>query len=285
VFYFSSHSLTKVIYLTISNTSVMEQLELPMDNVPANVGVANRMFDMVHDYMSSGVANSCQKSPGKPFLTATSNKVMLGSWTRMSSNCMVTDARDMIRGEGMNLDEILYAGERSDNPRDPEEIRIALSYFYYALGVTDMVAEVDDDGVHLLPPLVLDLQPCVHRRQGTTEDDFKEELGNVDIEPILELAYLTIEYLLAHYKFLFVDGFSVLDVILRYIGDDASSWTVTILDDDMISMFNDTFNYIREAGQHDCVVVLLIQNTVTNNISILYATYQMASTIGGVSTM
>jgi len=96
-----------------------------------------------------------------------------------------------------------------------------------------IVAEVDDDGVNRLPPLVLDLQPCVHRKQGTTKDDFKEELGNVDIEPILELAYLEIEHLLANYKFLFVDGFSVLDVILRYIGENPSSWTVTILDDDI----------------------------------------------------
>jgi len=54
----------------------------------------------------------------------------------------------------------------------------------------------------------------------------------------------------------------------------------------LISMFNDTFGYIRmTTGQHECVVVLLIQNTVTKNISILYATHQMASTIGGVSTM
>ena len=179
----------------------------------------------------------------------------------------MTDAKDMIRGQSMSLDEILYAGKRSDNPWDPEERRLALSYFYYALGVTDIVAEVDDDGVNRLPPLVLDLQPCVHRKQGTTEDDFKEELGNVDIEPILELAYLEIEHLLANYKFLFVDGFSVLDVILRYIGENPSNWTVTILDDDMISMFNDTFDYIRKTtGQHECVVVLLIQNTVTKNI-------------------
>lgn len=74
----------------------MEQLELPMDNVPANVGVANRMFDMVYDYMSNGDVHSCQKSPGTPMLSATSPMAIVGSWTRPSSDCMVTDAKDMI---------------------------------------------------------------------------------------------------------------------------------------------------------------------------------------------
>jgi hypothetical protein len=70
---------------------------------------------------------------------------------------------------------------------------------------------------------------------------------------------------------------------MSFFESKRDDWIVVILTDDMIGMFNDgVFDRFRDRTGHQCVHVLLVQNIETGNIVVLYATWQMASTIKSI---
>ena len=70
---------------------------------------------------------------------------------------------------------------------------------------------------------------------------------------------------------------------MAFFGSKRDDWIVVILTDDMIGMFDDgVFDRFRDRTGHQCVHVLLVQNIETGNIVVLYATWQMASTIKSI---
>jgi hypothetical protein len=216
-----------------------------------------------------------------PYRSATSDTVILGSWSQSTNDVMVSSASMMLVGLSINRNQILSAGERNDIPGDTKP-RLCLSYMIYGLMTSELM-----DGGEILPPLIADLLPCFERRQGTTEQDFDKDLGSIDITPIIEMVYIIITYMLERYKYVFLDGFSVLDAFLSFFESNQDEWVVVQLGDEMIDLFDSgVFDRSRDrTGHDDCVHVLLVQNIETENFVIIHATYQMASTIERMSTL
>ena len=236
---------------------------------------------MSKDYFSNGIVNTCQRDPGMPYRADTSDTAVFGSWTRATQKVMTSIAAEMLSGHSMNFNQVLCAGERNDIPGDTEP-RLCLSYMIYGL----MTSELMVSGA-ILPPLIADLIPCFERRQGSTEQDFDEDLGSIDITPIIDMVYIIIAYALARYKYVFLDGITVLDAFLSFFGSNRDDWVVVRVTDEMIDMFDSgVFDRSRDrTGQDQCVHVLLVQNIETGDIVIVYATHQMASSIERVSTL
>jgi len=136
------------------------------------------------------------------------------------------------------------------------------------------------------PPLIVDLQQCMHRRQGDrARDDFNPALGNLDAGPFLVMIYLIIERILRMYKYVFLDGMSVLQHFIDYIATDPSRYIVVRLSDDEIESFDPIFHEMRRrTGREDSVHVLLVKDRQTGRFIFIVAVIQMASHIGGVST-
>ena len=140
---------------------------------------------------------------------------------------------------------------------DTPHPRLCLTYLIYGVMANQLMLGGNR------PPLIIDIIPCMDRRQGSNCDDFDKTLGNEYIDPILDMAYLIIAYILARYNYVFLDGVTVLNAFLSFIATKAEEWKLVILSNEIIALFDNTFNLARKQTGHHCVHVLLFLNVRT----------------------
>jgi hypothetical protein len=136
------------------------------------------------------------------------------------------------------------------------------------------------------PPLIVDLQQCMHRRQGDRPRyDFNPALGNLDAGPFLVMIYLIISRILRKYKYVFLDGISVLQHFIDYIATKPRGrYFVLRLSDEEIQSIDGIFDRIRlRTMRLASVQVLLVKDLQTGRFIFIVAVVQMASHIGSVS--
>jgi hypothetical protein len=254
----------------------VQRQTVPSTTVRASVTFARKIFDLAYGYMVDGTANSCHNHPGHAFLFETSESTWVGSWIRVSNDVMVSTADAMTFYENVDLNQILQAGVRSNDTPHP---RLCLTYFIAAVIASQLMLTSSR------PPLIVDLQSCMNRRQGPRPgDDFRPALGDVDITPFLLMVHLIICRILRKYKYVFLDGFSVLQNFIDYLATKPNRYIVARLDDEMIETFDQVFDQMRRLTLLQCVHVLLIKDLITGRIILLVATNQIATHIGSVST-
>jgi hypothetical protein len=137
------------------------------------------------------------------------------------------------------------------------------------------------------PPLIVDLQQCMHRRQGDRpSDDFDPALGNLDAGPFLDMIYLIIRRILRKYKYVFLDGMSVLQHFIDYVATKPRGrYIVVRLSDEEIESIDAIFDHIRlRTMRLASVQVLLVKDLQKGRFIFIVAVVQMASHIGSVST-
>ena len=256
----------------------MHRQNAPQTSVRASVTFARKMFDMARTVMANGTANTSHGNPGHSFLFETSESAWVGSWIRISNDVMRSTVDAMSFYQNVNLNEILQAGVRSNDTPRP---RLCLTYLIAGVIASQLMLT----SIRNLPPLIVDLQSCMNRRQGGRRgDDFNTALGDVDITPFLDMAHLIIRRILRNYKYVFLDGFSVLQAFIDYIATEPRRYIVARLTDQMIDTFDRIFDQIRRRTLQHCVHVLLVKDLQTNRIIFLVTVVQMASHIGSVST-
>lgn len=246
--------------------------------VEADVSFARTMFDIGRGYMDDGSANTISGHPGHSFLYETSESAWVGSWIRVSNDIMWSTVDAMRFYENVHLNQILQAGVRSNDTPRP---RLCLTYYIAAVIASQLML------TSTRPPLIVDLQQCMHRRQGDRpRDDFNPALGNLDAGPFLAMIYLIIERILRRYKYVFLDGMSVLQHFIDYIATDPSRYIVVRLSDEEIESFDPIFNQMRRRTGRELasVHVLLVKDRQTGRFIFIVAVIQMASHIGSVST-
>ena len=82
----------------------------------------------------------------------------------------------------------------------------------------------------------------MNQRQGDPGDDFNPALGNLDITPFLGMIHLIIKRILRKYKYIFLDGFSVLQNFIHYIATKPNRYIVARLSDQEIEGFDTIFD-------------------------------------------
>ena len=247
--------------------------------VAADVSFARRMFNMGHQYMVDGLANTISGHPGHAFLFDTSESAWVGSWIRLSNDVMRSSAAAMRFYENVQLNQILQAGVRSNDTPHP---RLCLTYYIAAVIASQLMLTSTTR-----PPLIVDLQQCMHRRQGDRpSDDFNPALGNLDAGPFLDMIYLIIRRILRKYKYVFLDGMSVLQHFIDYIATKPRGrYIVARLSDEEIATFDPIFDQIRRRTMRFTAVrVLLVKDQSSGRFIFIVAVVQMASHIGSVST-
>ena len=189
---------------------------------------------------------------------------------------MVSTADAMTFYEHVDLNQILQAGVRSNDTPRP---RLCLTYLIAGVIASQLML------FSILPPLIVDLQSCMNRRQGGSGDDFNPALGNLAVGPFLGMIHLIIKRILRKYKYIFLDGMSVLQNFIDYLATKPNRYIVARLTDQMIERVDTIFNQMRRfTGQHTAVHVLLVKDLLTSKIIFLVATKQIASYIGSVSS-
>ena len=176
--------------------------------MPANNEFADGLLSIAKQLMSDGIVNTSQDDVGAPFHLNSINVAYVSSWTRPSNCIMVSLVKDMIPVRNMNLSQILRAGVRSDLPNGQK--RLCLSYLIAGLFATAFL-------VNDCSPVIFDLIPCFKRKQGTTEEDFEEENGSINIKDCHALSTRMIEYTLKNYTKIYAEGEDVRTAFLDYI--------------------------------------------------------------------
>ena len=271
-----------VAYLYLSSPSIYKDTEQRLTARPgfvaADVSFARTIFDMGHQYMVSGSANTISGHPGHSFCYETSESAWVGSWIRVSNDIMRSTAAAMRFYENVQLNQILQAGVRSNDTPHP---RLCLTYDIAAVIASQLMLTSA-----ARPPLIVDLQQCMHRRQGDRpRDDFNPALGNLDAGPFLVMIYLIIRRILRKYKYVFLDGISVLQHFIDYIATKPRGrYFVLRLSDEEIELIDAIFDHIRlRTMRRDSVHVLLVKDRQTGRFIFIVAVIQMASHIGSVS--
>jgi hypothetical protein len=264
--------------LSIYKDTVQRQNAQP-GIVAADVSFARRMFNMGHQYMVDGLANTISGHPGHAFLFDTSESAWVGSWIRLSNDVMRSSAAAMRFYENVQLNQILQAGVRSNDTPHP---RLCLTYYIAAVIASQLMLTSTTR-----PPLIVDLQQCMHRRQGDRpSDDFNPALGNLDAGPFLDMIYLIIRRILRKYKYVFLDGMSVLQHFIDYIATKPRGrYIVVRLSDEEIKSIDAIFDHIRlRTMRLASVQVLLVKDLKSGRFIFIVSVVQMASYIGSVST-
>ena len=137
--------------------------------VAADFSFARTIFDMGHRYMVDRTANTISSHPGHSFCYETSESTWVGSWIRVSNDVMRSTADAMSFYENVQLNQILQAGVRSNDTPRP---RLCLTYLIAAVIASQLMLTSTTR-----PPLIVDLQQCMNRRQGDRpRDDFNPAL-------------------------------------------------------------------------------------------------------------
>jgi hypothetical protein len=246
--------------------------------VAADFSFVRTIFDMGHRYMVDRTANTINGHPGHSFCYETSESTWVGSWIRVSNDVMRSTAAAMRFYENVQLNQILQAGVRSNDTPRP---RLCLTYLIAAVIASQLMLTSTTR-----PPLIVDLQQCMHRRQGDRpRDDFDPALGNLDAGPFLDMIYLIIRRILREYKYVFLDGMSVLQHFIDYIATKPRGrYFVAMLSDEEIELIDAIFDHIRfRTMRLDSVQVLLVKDQQSGRFIFIVAVVQMASHIGSVS--
>ena len=186
---------------------------------------------------------------------------------------MVNLVKDMIPVRNMNLSQILRAGVRSDLPNGQK--RLCLSYLIAGLFASAFL-------VNNCSPVIFDLIPCFKRKQGTTEEDFEEENGSIDIKDCMPLSMRMIEYTLNNYSKIYVEGQDVMTAFLDYI-KEKEYITVRLSDAQMDMIDSDYKSNRRRTGGQSVAHAFLLKHPVKGTIISFYCSWQISSTIARVS--
>ena len=241
--------------------------------VPANSVFADYLQEIAMKLMSAGTVRSSQDDVGAPERRETLDTALIFSWTRASNRIMRESVEVMKPVETMSLNQVLRAGIREDSV-----VRLCQAYLVAGL-VGTALRPPDTD--HM--PLIVDLIPCYYRKKGSSsKDDFKIEYGRIDIKDCWELSSCVITYILDSYKKIFVDGQESLDAILRVIKQ--AKHIVLELTDTHINTIDPEYdsNRMRTGGTSVCHA-FIIKHAVTGSIIVIYSSFQVSTTIGGVS--
>ena len=257
-----------------SNKVIVQNHEPELLVVNKDEQFADDQFTIVKQKLIDRVFGSCQIDPGMVWRVDTLPIAIVASWTRCSNDDMTGSPELMRIIRDMNLGQFLRAGVRSDLPNGQR--RMCFSYMIYGLMCMAMF-------VGTLCPLVVDLQPGVPRAQGDNTDDFDPELGSVDFDP--DVSNPIIKRILKFYRYIFLDGISVLQRFLNVIAEQGN-WLVVILRDEQMDMIDQQYDSTRLKHGGDHVIhFILMKNETTDEIKFVAATRQVASAIAGVSIL
>ena len=132
--------------LYLSSPSIYKDTEQSLTAWPGfvatDVSFARTIFDMGHQYMVSGSANTISGHPGHSFCYETSESTWVGSWIRVSNDIMRSTAAAMRFYENVQLNQILQAGVRSNDTPRP---RLCLTYLIAAVIASQLMLTSDFD--------------------------------------------------------------------------------------------------------------------------------------------
>ena len=264
-----------LVQITEMIDSVIERRDSEQGFVPAQVGLANEIQADSRILMVNKVVRSTQRDVGMGFRVPTTTSAIVGSYGRATNSEYTNDASEMRAIENMDNSKILSHFLRKDLPSG--KTRLCLTGSYHAL----MAVSSEINGNY---PLLVDITASYDREQGTTGQDFDESRGSIDIGPSIEVARKKMAHILKHYKTIFLDGQDVLKNVLEY-ARDYGDWIAHELNDEDMEKIDPKFGRIRdEHGTYSYAHVILLRNLVTGDTILVYAVWQMASSIGSVST-
>jgi hypothetical protein len=183
--------------------------------------------------------------------------------------------------EEMSLDQTLCAGIRSDLPGGKK--RVCLSYAIAGLFASSFLMDtvVNDEAVKI-PPLIVDMIPLFDRKIGSTEEDFCEKNGSVDISHGLPVIKKRISYIIRNFSKIFTEGSEVLNAFIGCIQEEGH--IVKILNDEDMTVLDPQFNNLRrKTGATSLLTALLVQHCETEKTIAIYNCMQISTAIGGVS--
>jgi hypothetical protein len=96
---------------------------------------------------------------------------------------------------------------------------------------------------------MFDLIPCFKQKQGTTEEDFDEENGSINIKDCQAISTQMIEYTFENYTKIFTEGEDAMTAFLDYIKEN--EYITIELSDAQMDMIDSDYrsNRRRTGGQ------------------------------------